>query len=188
VSMLILSASVNASETPMADTIKTGAILIKEGTPLPEALRLETESFLNGWTLVKNLDGYGLDRKIYGEGWTFFCIAEEIRATVFGIDVQRMVRRAIERILRDPKSERFNSLGITQVASGRFLGIRYVTVSANLRHIQESLNFFRAKGLRELGPTGIDCRPNQSRGLVGGTDLPLQETMRAPNLATILNL
>jgi hypothetical protein len=186
--MLILSASVNASETPMGDTIKTGAILIKEGTPLPDALRLETEPFVNDWTLVKNLDGYGLDRKIHDEGWTFFCIAEEIRATVFGNDVQRMVRRAIKRILANPKSEKFNSLAITQVAPGRFLGIRYVTVSANSRHIQESLNFFRAKGLQELGPTRIDFRPNQSRGIVGGTDLPLQETMRAPNLAAILNL
>jgi hypothetical protein len=66
---------------------------------LPEALRLETESFVNGWTLVKNLDGYALDRKIHDEGWTFFCIAEEIRATVFGIDVQRMVRRSFSEAL-----------------------------------------------------------------------------------------
>lgn len=186
--MLVLSANVNASETPMEDEIKTGTVLIKEGTLLPEALRLETESFVNGWTLVKNIDGYALDRKIHDEGWTFFCIAEEIRATMFGIDVQRMVRRAIERILANPKSERFNSLEITLVAPRRFLGIRYVTVSANSRHIQDSLILFRAKDLHELGPTRMDCRPNQSRGLVGGVDLPLQDTMRVPNLATILNL
>ena len=175
----------------MAGTIKTGTILIKEGTLLPEALRLESESYLPGWRLVKDLDGYGLDREIQKTGWTFFCLAGEIRATVFGIDVQRMVRRAIERILRDPKSERFNSLEITRVTSvgsERFPGVHFVTVSANSRHIQKSLILSGAKDLQELGPTRIDYRPNQSRGLVGSTDLPLQETMRTPNLAAILNL
>jgi len=175
----------------MADTIKTGTILIKEGTLLPEALRLESESYLPGWRLVKDLDGYGLDREIQKTGWTFFFLAGEIRATMFGIDVQKMVRRAIERILRDPKSERFNSLEITRVTSvgsERFPGVHFVTVSANSRHIQKSLILFGAKDLQELGPTRMDCRPNQSRGTVGGIDLPLQETMRAPNLATILNL
>ena len=172
----------------MADTIKTGTILIKEGTLLPEALRLESESYLPGWRLVKDLDGYGLDREIQKTGWTFFFLAGEIRATMFGIDVQKMVRRAIERILRDPKSERFSSLEITRVTSvgsERFPGVHFVTVSANSRHIQKSLILFGAKDLQELGPTRMDCRPNQSRGTVGGIDLPLQETMRAPNLAAI---
>jgi hypothetical protein len=54
----------------MPDTIKTGTILIKEGTHLPEVLRFESEPCAPGWRLVKNLDGYGLDRKIHEAGWT----------------------------------------------------------------------------------------------------------------------
>ena len=41
--MVVLSATVNASETPMADTIKTGTTLIEEGTLMPESLRFERE-------------------------------------------------------------------------------------------------------------------------------------------------
>ncbi len=48
----------------MADKIKTGTILIEEGPFLPESLRFESEPCLNGWRLVKNLDGCGLDRRI----------------------------------------------------------------------------------------------------------------------------
>jgi len=133
----------------MPDTIKTGAILIKEGTLLPEALRFESEPCAPGWGLVKNLDGYGLDRKIHEAGWTFFCVAGEIRATVFGFEGQKAVRRAVKRILANLKSEKFNSLEITRVASKRFLGVPYASVSARSRHIQESLFLFRAKDLQE---------------------------------------
>ncbi|SRR5712692_850458 len=133
----------------MPDTIKTGTILIREGTRLPGALRFESEPCVPGWRLVKDLDGYGLDRKIHGAGWTFFCLAGEIGATVFGFDGQKTIRRAVERILANPKSEKFNSLEITRVASKRFLGVPYASVSAQSRHIQESLILFRAKDLQE---------------------------------------
>ncbi len=136
----------------MPDTIKTRTILIKEGTLLPEALRFETEPYVPGWRSVKNLDGYGLDREIHEAGWTFFCLAGETRATVFGIDGEKMVRTAIERIVANPKSEKFNSLEIVRlalVASKRFLGVCYVTVSAQSRHIQKSAILSRDKGLQE---------------------------------------
>jgi hypothetical protein len=67
----------------MAETIKTGTVLIKEGTLLPEALRFESEFCVPGWRLVTDLDGYALDREIHKAGWTFFCQAGEIKATVF---------------------------------------------------------------------------------------------------------
>src|SRR2546425_334628 len=122
----------------MSDTIKAGTILIKEGTLLPEAVRFESECSVPGWRLVKDLNRCGLDQEIREAGWTFFCLAGEIRTTVFGIDEEKMVRRTIEEILARLKSEKFNSLEITRVASEaskRFLGVRYVTVSAQSRHI-----------------------------------------------------
>ena len=129
----------------MPDTIKVGTILIKESTVLPEALRFESEPCMLGWRLVNKLDGYGLDRKIREAGWTFFCLAGEIKATVFGLDGQKTVRRAVKRILANLKSEKFNSLEITRVASKRFLRVPYVSVSARSRHIQESMFLFQPK-------------------------------------------
>ena len=126
----------------MAHEITMGTILIKDNAVLPKELQFESEPCVPGWRLVKDFDGYGLDREIRKTGWTFFCLAGEIKATVFGIDRQKMVRRAIERILANPRSEKFNSMEITRVASvgsERFPLVRYVTVSAQSRHIQESL-------------------------------------------------
>ncbi len=163
----------------MAETIKAGTILIKEGTFLPEVLRFETEPCATGWRLVKNLDGYGLDRKTHEAGWTFFYLAGETKATVFGIDGEKMVRRAVKRILAKLQSERFNSLEITRVASKRFLGLPYASVSVHSRHIQESLFLFRAKDLQELVPRRMDCRTDQSTALARGNELPLEEMQTA---------
>ncbi len=134
----------------MPDTIKPGTILIKEGTLLPEAVRFESEPCVPGWRLVKDLDGCGLDRKIRDAGWTFFRLAGQLGATVFGIDEQKTLSRAVGQILANLESAEFNSLEIMRVtseASKRFLGVRYVTVSAQSRHIQESAFLFGAKDL-----------------------------------------
>jgi hypothetical protein len=91
-----------------------------------------------------------LDRKIHEAGWTFFGLAGEIGATVFGLDEQKTLRRAVEQILANLESAKFNSLEIMRVASEaskRFLGVRYVTVSAQSRHIQERAFLFGAKNL-----------------------------------------
>jgi len=91
-----------------------------------------------------------LDRKIREAGWTFFRVAGQLGATVFGLDEQKTARRALEQILANLDSAESNSLEIMRVASEastRFLGVRYVTVSARSRHIQESAPLFRAKSL-----------------------------------------
>jgi len=132
---------------PMPDRIKAGAILIKEGALLPGSLEFESEPYSKGWSLVKNLDAYGLDRKIRQAGWTFFYMAGEVKATGLGLDRQKALDRAVSRVLANLKSEKFNALEIAQVGAKRFLGLPYVTVTAHLRHVQESMFLFRAQPL-----------------------------------------
>jgi len=128
----------------MADKIKAGAILIEEGALLPESLWLESEQCLNGWRRVKNLDGYGLDRRVREAGWNFFSLAGEIKASVFGFDLEKTTHRAITQLLANLKSDKLNCLEITQVVWKRFLGLPYVNVSAHSRHIQKSMLLCRA--------------------------------------------
>lgn len=123
----------------MADKIKMGTILYQEDALLPESLLFESEAYSNGWRLIKNLDAYGLDRKIREAAWTFFYLAGEIKASVFGLGGEKAIRRAVNKLIACMKSDRLNSLEITQVAAKRFLGLPYVTVSAHPRHIQESM-------------------------------------------------
>jgi hypothetical protein len=135
----------------MADKIKTGTILIKEGVLLPKALRFESEPFSKGWTVVENLDSRGLDRKIRDAGWTFFFMAGDANATAVGSDLERTTRRAIKKAIASMELDGFNCLEISQAAAKHFLGLPYVTVSAHPRHIQESMFLFHAKRPAEWG-------------------------------------
>src|SRR5882672_3462446 len=92
-----------------------GTILIRENALLPAGLAIESEVFLPGWRVVKNLDGYGLGQKIYETKWYFFYLAGEIRAIALGRDRSGTLRRAVKRVLAKREGQEFNSLEITKV-------------------------------------------------------------------------
>jgi hypothetical protein len=135
------------------DEIKAGSILIKESTQLPETVQIESSPCVRGWQVVKDFDVHGMDRKIRKAGWSFFSLAGEIQALAFGADKPLMIRRAIMRILHSPQSQKFNALEITHVRSKRFLGVRYLRVSAQSRNIQRSLFLVPAAGTRKQSQT-----------------------------------
>jgi len=59
-------------KTQMPDTNGARTILIREATPLPANLSIESEAFLPGWRVVKNPDRSTLARNIEGANWSFF--------------------------------------------------------------------------------------------------------------------
>ena len=129
----------------MPDINRTMTIFIKEGTPLPANLPIESEAFLPGWKVVKNLDRSTLARNIEGANWNFFYLAGEIRATVLGRDRSGTLRRALKCVLAKREGQKFNSLEITKVVSKRFLGIPFMSVTAHSRHIQQGIGLVPAK-------------------------------------------
>jgi hypothetical protein len=131
----------------MPGTNRARTILIREDTPLPANLPIESEAFLPGWGAVRNLDGYELGRKIEEAGWNFFYLAGEIRAMALGVDGPGTLRRAVKRILAKQEGQRFNSLEVAEIISKRFLGIPFMSVTAHSRHIQQGIGLNLAKDL-----------------------------------------
>jgi len=129
------------------DITRTMTIFIKEDTPLPANLPIESEVFLPGWRVVKNLDRSTLARNIEGANWSFFYLAGEIRATVLGRDRSGTLRRAVKCVLAKQEGQNLNSLEITKVVSKRFLGIPFMSVTAHSRHIQQGIGLALAKDL-----------------------------------------
>jgi hypothetical protein len=129
----------------MPDTNRVTTILIREDTPLLANLSIESEAFLPGWRVVRNLDRWALARNIEGPNWNFFYLAGETRATVLGRDRPGTLRRAVKCVLAKQKGQKFNSLEITIVVSKRFLGIPFMSVTAHSRHIQQGIGLVPAK-------------------------------------------
>ena len=124
----------------MTDTITAGSIWVEEGTHLPKSILLQSESNSNGWAAVKDARST-FEKAISEEGWTFFFMAGEIKATVFGFDRQKALRAALKRLIADVKSQHCNSIEITQVMDKSCLSVPYVSVSAHPRHLQRGVIF-----------------------------------------------
>src|SRR6266849_5296617 len=129
----------------MQGTNRLLAILIREDTRLPTTLSMESEAFLPGWRVVKNLDRQALTREVEGANWNFFYLAGETRATVFGREGLGALRRAVKCVLPKQEGQKFNSLEITKVVSKRFLGIPFMSITAHSRHIQQGIGLVPAK-------------------------------------------
>jgi hypothetical protein len=111
---------------------------------------------------------------------------------VLGSNKQKMLRKAIERILANPKAENFNSLEIEQSVSagtGRFPLIGFVTVSAHSRHVQESHFLPQPEDTSKLGrksssvvhdtPTASDSRSLSRETLEQSSGAPIPESVTA---------
>jgi hypothetical protein len=156
----------------MPDTKKSGTIFLRESTPLPASLTIESEAFLPGWRVIRNLDRSALARNIEAAKWYFFYLAGEMRTTVLGRDRPGTLRRALKRILAKRDEEKFNSLEITEVVSRRFLGIPFTSFTAHSRHIQERIALIPAKDFVlsiSVGAPGAEVATKQLKALVASS-------------------
>jgi hypothetical protein len=124
----------------MTKIIKAGTILVEEGAHLPNSLLLQRESHSSGWSTVKNARST-FDKELLEAGWTYFYMAREIKATVFGFSRQNRLRTALKRLIGKVKSQHCNSIEITQVRNKSFLSVPYLTVCAHARHLQQGIAF-----------------------------------------------
>jgi hypothetical protein len=134
-----------------------GTLFIREDTILPGGLIIETETFLPGWRAVRNCDGYRLGRKIEEAKWNFFYLAGELKAIVLGRQGPSALRRALRTILAKPAARKFNSMEIRETRSRWFLGIPFVIVTANFRHIQQGLSLNRANDFTRKTPAAPEA-------------------------------
>jgi hypothetical protein len=109
----------------------------------PDALRLtgwqrESESRVNGWVRMADAtDRRQFEENLADGGWTLFYVASVIKATAYGFDQERMLSRAMARIVDIVKRQRHNCLEIDNAELGSFLGIPHITLSAHPRNIQK---------------------------------------------------
>jgi hypothetical protein len=120
----------------VASSIKTGAVMIREGVLLPECAHIETLSYSAGWRSVVDGDSFAIDRKLRAAGWQFFFVAGELKVIQPGWGAST-IRKGVDRILAKGGKRNLNSMEITQVGAARFLGIPYVSIRAISYHIQK---------------------------------------------------
>ncbi len=124
---------------PVAQANETGIILIRDGALLPPNFLVESENFLPGWRILKHLDGYTFNRKIREANWSFVRLTGEYKAKAVGRAYPGILRKAVLRILAGLRGRKFNSLEVNVVVLKHFVGLAFLTITANRRHIQDRL-------------------------------------------------
>jgi len=132
----------------MPPTIQVGTVLIDDSPLITRFFGLESEACSGTWSVVKLLDGFALDRRIHAAGWNFFFMAAEVKVMFFGAVGAKKIQNALVRILGKVKQQHFNGLEVTGIVAKRFLGLRYATVSAHSRHIQQGWRLEGAEARR----------------------------------------
>jgi hypothetical protein len=112
-------------------------ILIRDGAVLPPSFAVESDDFLPGWRVVKDFDGYSFNHRIKQANWNFVRLTGEYKARVVGRAYPGTLRKAVTRILAGLRGRKFNSLEVNVVVLKRFVGLAFLSISANLRHIQD---------------------------------------------------
>jgi hypothetical protein len=133
----------------MIDEMRSGSVLIKDGSRLPRRLQLETQSLPNGWEMIQRLDGNELSHRLGQIGWDFVPVAGGIRATALGFNQNRAMLRAISRVIARGQLSFFSCLEITDVALHRILGLHSVMVSARPRLIQQGVSMLPSQNIGE---------------------------------------
>lgn len=102
-----------------------------------QPLAVESDSYVGNWRSLGTAESSGLDARVRAIGWTLFFLAGEIMTVVPAWGGHNTLRRGVKRLLARTHLQHFNCLEVTEICRKYFLGIPYLSISANLRHIQQ---------------------------------------------------
>ncbi len=121
----------------MPSQIQAGTMMVYQSANLP-SFASEGKPYFRNWSSLGTAESGGLDSRTHAIGWNLFFIAGEIRAAVPAWGGHNTLRRGVKRLLARTHLQHFNCLELTDIRRRYFLGIPYLSISANLRHIQQS--------------------------------------------------
>src|SRR4051812_17776296 len=112
----------------MENGIKSGSVLMQEGTLAPPWLQAATKKYNHDWRSVEDYTSYDLDKQLRQSGWGLSSIAGTVISGGAGMSRESAFRWAMRRVLARVKHLAFNSIEITQVSRKNFLGLHVVNV------------------------------------------------------------
>lgn len=122
----------------MRSKIVTGSVFISNATARPPSCEVEELASVPGWSRITNGSAAQLGREIESAGWTFFYMAGEIRSTSMGRDDSARTERSLRHLINGASLGHCNCLQITDIKRRSFVGMPYVSLIGQARHIQKS--------------------------------------------------
>lgn len=110
------------------------SIFIRNDTALPAWFRFNYVE-CDGWKALINVNSLALERTAVATGWHFTYIASAVVRSAYGISLQGAGRRAVKKIMQAVDKAGLNSFETATVASHSVMGLHWVQISVNPRHL-----------------------------------------------------
>lgn len=120
----------------MATEMKSGSVLIKDRTPVPESV--QAEPYIPGWNLVRDADVAQTQENLERAGWHFFYAEPEIVGEAFTRDFKAALRRAAQHLAGKVDEQKLNAIEVTSIIATKVFGFYDVAVQGRPRHIQQN--------------------------------------------------
>lgn len=117
--------------------IEAGSLMLRTGVQGPDSILVSTTSYSRKWDVVTGRDVFATERAVRAAGWHLMCLGGAVRAMAFGRSEGTNARRAVDRVLAKIRKQDFNAAEVVEISTKHFLGIPYLSVSANARQLQQ---------------------------------------------------
>jgi hypothetical protein len=138
---------------------RAGSVLIKSDARLPEAVPFASKQY-GRWKVLTDADGFAVERTLSRVGWHFFFVVPEISFSALSFHPGKALRAALKTVFAAVETQGLNALEIVEITPKRFLGVNYVRVVAQPRHIKGS------PFLRDLDPYYASRNPWNFKGVL----------------------
>jgi hypothetical protein len=119
----------------MPEHLKEHSVLFHADAVFPSGLRLQFRT-AGHWKLVLGMDAFELSRKIDSCGWRLFFVVPAFTASAFGMDREKVLAKALERLTQKVEARELNALEIAGVKIRPLWKIWWATVSGHPRHLK----------------------------------------------------
>ena len=117
--------------------LHASSVLIKSDACLPEAVSFESKQY-GRWKVLTEDDGFAVERTLSSVGWHFFFVVPEISFSALSVHPGKALRAALKKVFSAVEAQDLNALEIVEITRKSFLGLNYVRVEAQPRHIKGS--------------------------------------------------
>ena len=115
-------------------------MLLRERIELPAGLKMTTDEFREGWSLIKGSDARRLEKRILKSGWNFIRIADGSLRSGVGETSQEAIASALKLALRRV-STHFNAVQVEHIELTRYPWFFLARVRVYPYRIQEGAIF-----------------------------------------------
>jgi hypothetical protein len=120
----------------MVEGLRPGSVLIKEEALQMAPTAVHAQPYCGGWSLVQCDSAGELERAICDRRLDLFKIVGSHERTAFAFGRKQAVTKALSRLLSTVAAQGRNGLEVGRISDLNLLGLHYVTVVGQARHIQ----------------------------------------------------